>query len=189
VAQINYEIDLRSPECRNHYKFFKPKTCRILLYLLVPALLIVFCFMLDSYQQKLQAETELLKNELATKVEAAAPLLAMSAELETSKQRSAIAENLLSGYLIKTAYLKEIRAAAPPGVNLSYLAIDAEGKVELRGNCLSLQSAALYAKELRELTFNKQAELTTADLNEEKGCFFSISANLTGVAGGGGYEQ
>jgi hypothetical protein len=189
VAQINYEIDLRSPEYRNHSKFFKPKAIRTLLYLMVLVLLLIFCFTLDSYRQKLQAETELLQNELNTKAEAAAPLLAMSAELEIDEQRSAIAKNLLSGYLLKADYLETIITSAPPALSLNYMAIDAEGKIELRGNSPSLQSAALYVRGLQQLTFISQAELTTADLNEETGCFFSISANLTGVAGGGGYEK
>ncbi len=184
MAQINYEIDLRSPEYRNRSNIFKPKTIRILLYLLALALLIAFCFTLDSYRLKLQAETELLQNELAKKTEAAKPLLALSAELETSRRRSAIAENLLSGYLVKTAYIKEIRAATPPEVSLNYLAIDAEGKVELKGNCSSLQSAALYAGKLQELIFIEKADLTAADFAEETGCFFSISAALKQTAGG-----
>jgi len=189
VAQINYEIDLRSPEYRNRSNIFKPMTIRILLYLPALVLLTVFCFTLDSYRLKLQAETELLQKELAIKTEATVPLLAMSAELETSRRRSVIAENLLSGYLLKTAYLKEIRATTPPGVSLSYLAIDAEGKVELKGNCPSLQSAALYAGKLQELLFIGKADLTAADFAEETGCFFSISAALKKTAGGDVREQ
>jgi hypothetical protein len=189
VAQINYEVDLRSPECRNRSKIFKPKTCRILLYLLLLAILIAFCYALEGYRLKLHAETEQLRSDLSAKTEAAAPLLALSAELETDKRRSAITENLLSGYLIKADYLKKMFAAAPPGLSLSYLAIDAEGKIELKGNSPTLQSAALYAKELQELSFIITAELTTADLSEETGCYFSINANLKNVAGSGEYEQ
>lgn len=187
MAQINYEVDLRSPECRNRSRLFKPKTCRILLYLLSLAILIAFCSALEGYRLKLQSETEQLKSELSAKTEAAAPLLALSAELETDKRRSAIVEDLLSGYLIKADYLEKMIAAASPGLSLNYLAIDAEGKIELKGNSPTLQSAALYAKELQELSFIITAELTTADLNEESGCFFSISANLKNVSGGGEY--
>ena len=138
---------------------------------------------------KLHTETELLKNELATKAEAAAPLLAMSAELETYKRRSEIAENLLFGYLIKTDYLEAIKMSAPQELKISYLAIDAEGKVELKGNSTNLQSAALYARKLQELPFIVKAELTAADLNEESSCFFSISADLTQAAGGDEHGQ
>lgn len=184
MAQINYKIDLRSPEYRNRSKIFKPKTIRILLYLLVLVLLITLCLLIDVCRMKLHTETELLRNELAAKTEAAAPLLVMSAELETYKRRSVIAENLLSGYLIKTEYLEAIEITAPPGLKISYLAIDAEGKVELKGNTTTLQSAALYARKLQELPLIVKAELTAADINEESSCFFSISADLKQATGG-----
>jgi hypothetical protein len=189
VAKINYDIDLRSPDYRNRSRIFKPKTIRVLLYLLTIVLLIGFCFLLDSYRIKLQDETELFKKELAAKTEETAPLLTMSAELETYKQRNAIAEKLLSGYLFKAEYLEAMIMAAPSGLKLSYLAIDAEGKLELKGNGTTLQSAALYARKLQELPFISKAELTTADLNEESSCFFSITADLHQAAGGDALEQ
>lgn len=189
MAQINYEIDLRSPECRSRGRFLKPKTVLILFYLLAILLLLSFCLMLENYKTKLQVETELLQKELSAKTETAEPLFIMSAELETFKQRKAIAENLLSGYRFKAECLEAIIMAASPGLNLSYLAIDAEGQIELKGDSTSIQVAALYARKLQELPLISKAELTAADLNEVSSCFFSISACLKQPAGGEDLEQ
>lgn len=186
---MNYEIDLRSPECRNHNKIIKPKTMKIMLYMLSFALMIAFCYALDIYELKLQAETEMLKAKVAAKTEAAAPLIAMSAELETYQRRSDIVETLLGGYLIITDDLKALEKTASPGLRISYLKINAEGKIEIRGSGSTLQSAALFARKMQDLPFISKAELTAADLNEESSCFFSISADLKQAAGGDEVDQ
>jgi len=161
----------------------------ILFYLTILVLLILFCLFLDGYILNLQDERELLKKELAAKTEAAAPLIAISAALESCKHQTEIADNLLSGYLIKTDHLKAIKTSASPGLQINYLAIDAEGKVTLRGYGPNLQSAVHYAIKLQELPFIGKAELTTADLNEESSCFFSIRADLQQAVGGAVTDQ
>jgi hypothetical protein len=185
---MNYEIDLRSPECRNHAKILKPKTARILLYLLALGLIIAFCYAAEDYKLKLRAESDMLKTEMAAKTEAAAPLIAMSAEIETYKRRLNIAETLLSGYPLKIEYLRTVKKAASPGLKLSYLAIDAEGKLDLSGSGSTLQSAARFARKLQDLPFISKSELTAADLHEDTGCVFSIRAELKQAAGVGNHE-
>jgi len=189
VGQINYQIDLHRPVSRKHNKILQPKSTLILFYLTILVLLILFCLLLDGYILTLQAETELLKQELAVKTEAAAPLIAMSVDLESCKRRTEITENLLSGYLIKTDYLIPLKTTSLPGLRINYLTIDAEGMVTLRGSGTNLQSAALYARKLRELPFISIAELTAADLNEDSSCFFSIRADLKPSVGGEETDQ
>ncbi len=183
MAQVNYEIDLSSPEYRNRFRLIKPRTIRFLVCLLVSVILTACCYALDGYRLKLLSETEHLKKELSSKTEAAAPLLIISAEVETGESQSAIAEHLLSGYFIKGDYLEIVISSAPPDVGLSYLAADAEGQIVIKGNSPSLQSAANFAKMLHDMPFIGKAVLTTADYTEETGCYFSIKADLKQTAG------
>lgn len=181
---MNYELDLRSPECRDRSKMISSKATWFVLYLLSLSLLIAFSLMLDGYRMKLETDIVNLKSELADKQVAAAPLIEMTAELETSIKRSEIMETLLSGYLIKADYIKIINQALLPGHKINNLTINAEGDVEIRGQGTTLQEAALCAKKLQDFSFIHKAELSTADVNEESSCTFTIKASLKHPAGG-----
>jgi len=108
----------------------------------------------------------------------------MTEELCTYNQRCEIADKHFDCNRIKLHYLDEINKAFLPGQTICYLAINAEGQIQIKGSCPNIETAALTASKLQELPFIMDADLKAADLNEESSGVYAITASLVFESGG-----
>jgi hypothetical protein len=189
VGQMNFDLDLRSPEYRATNTLIKPRTFRSLLYVAALIMLVIFFFLLNIYRLHLVNRMEILEAELTALENEAKPLLLMISETEAVIERSAIEKKLQAFSIIKTEYLKILKASAPPGTTIDYIFISSDGLIELKGSCPNLQDSARYNRLLSELPFINSSEIISAASAEEEVSTFSIRAMILNESEGITDEQ
>ncbi|MGM0688863.1 MAG: PilN domain-containing protein [Bacillota bacterium] len=121
----------------------------------------------------------ILNESISNLTRAAEPLKAKAAEAEQIITRSELEKELSSQKAPWSGYLQELLAAAERNIFITTITFNPDRSFEIKGNSGTLQAAADYKRNIDNLSFTKDVELTSMTMNSTGRYDFQINAHIT----------
>ncbi len=184
---MNGEMDLRSAKFIASRRFFKRGLFKILSAgLIIAALAGIHCGG-NAYVALLRSD--LLQEEAALRElkDEVSPLLVLAEETALLEAKSSLKKDIGSSAMPLPQYLQSIRKkAAGKRIKIGTIAVDHSGSLAVSGTSGDLEQIALYSRALLNLKFIVNAEVSSIDMDQDKGYRFKIGGAVNAESGASG---
>lgn len=178
MADLNYQLDLRSPEFKASLNLIGPGTVKLIFILLAFTVLTFIVYGFKYYCSLLEQKIFLLETDNAELIRTVEPLELISAETSRLQYRAEIEDSLVGSIRPWSVYLQSIIHSLPAGVTINEISFLSGQKLTISGNSPSMQSAALFKYNLENLNFIDLPTIESINLNAGDAYSYTIKADL-----------